>query len=147
MDYKLSDATIHVKATQKGDDEYTDCIEFFTAGSFYHKNGSHYIRYTEQGDGMEKVNTTVKVEGDKRVTVMRHGAQRYEIVLTKGERQHGFYNTGYGDLMLGISGTKIHSELSEKGGSLRLEYMLDINNVLVSKNTLEINVKEIKTES
>lgn len=139
-DIRLNDVTIHVKSVQKSRESGTDGIEFFTAGSYYRKNGTHFIRYTEQGEGMEQVNTTLKVEGDRRVTVTRHGGGQYQIVLTKGERQHAFYNTGYGELLLGVSGTKIRADLGEKGGSLHLEYLLDINNAVASYNTLDIHI-------
>lgn len=139
-DIRLNDVTIHVRSTQKSKDHGVDGIEFFTDGAYYRKNGTHFIRYTEMGEGMERVNTTVKVEGNERVTVTRHDGGPYQIVLTKGERQHAFYNTGYGDLLLGVSGTKIRADLGENGGSLHLEYMLDINNAVASHNTLDIRV-------
>ena len=150
MDSKINDAAIYIKSTQQGDGEYSgseDSIELFTAGSYYQKNGTNYIRYTEQGEGMENIKTTVKVEGDERVTVMRRGERPYELILQKGERRHSVMDTGYGEMLLGISGTKIRSDLNEKGGNLRLEYMLDINNILISRNTLEISVKDSRTES
>ena len=140
-DIRLDDVTVHVRAFQESPDNGTDGIEFFTAGSYYRKNGAHFIRYTEQGEGMEKVSTTLKVEGSERVTVMRFGEERYQIVLQKGERQHALYNTGCGDLLLGVSGTKITSDLGDEGGSLHLEYLLDINNAVASHNTLDILVR------
>ncbi len=139
-DIRLSDVTVHVKSQQRSRETGTDGIEFFTAGSYYRKNGTHFIRYTEQGEGMEQVSTTVKVEGDRRVTVTRHDGGPQQIVLTKGERQHAVYNTGFGDLLLGVSGTKIRTDLGEQGGSLHLEYLLDINNAVASYNTLDIHV-------
>ena len=137
-DIKLNDVTVFVKSVIEDADEGNDSIEFFAAGSYYIKNGTKSIRYVEQIDGEEPGSTTVKVEGEERVTVMRHGAQQYQLVLQKGERQHSVYHTGFGELLIGVSGTKIRSELDSNGGKLFLEYMLDINNTVVSRNTLEI---------
>ena len=139
-DVKMNDVTVFVKSVQENSDQVSDGIEFFAAGSYYLKNGVKYIRYTEQGEGMEQINTTVKVEGDERVTVMRHGPQQYRLVLSKGERQHSLYKTEFGEILLGVSGTKIKSELNEEGGTLHLEYLLDVNNAVISRNTLDISV-------
>lgn len=138
---RLDNVTVHVSSVQETNENGTDSIEFFTAGSYYCKNGSHFIRYTEQGEGMKEIRTTVKIEGNERVTVMRHGSEAHQIVITKGERLHAFYHTEYGDLLLGVSGTKIHSEWSETGGSLHLEYLLDIDNAVASHNVLDISVR------
>ncbi len=136
-----NEATIYIKSSQDDGGDINSGIEFFTAGTYCLKNGVRYIRYTEPGNGYGGTSMTVKVEDGRRVTVMRHGAQRYRIVLAEGERQHSLYSTDFGELLLGVSGTKIRSDLDENGGTLKLEYMLDVNNTVTSHNTLEIQVK------
>ena len=140
MESKIQNATIHLKAVQTDENNAETVIEFFTSGSYYHKNNADYIHYTEQGDGMENVRTTVKVEGDKRVTVIRHGAYNYRFELTVGERRHAAIETGYGVMLFGISGVKIEYGLNEFGGKLKFIYMLDANNTLFSTNTFEIEI-------
>ena len=140
-DIRLDDVTVHVRSVQESPDHAPDDIEFFTAGSYYRRNGTHFIRYTEQGEGMEQVSTTLKVEGNECVTVMRFGDEATQLVFKKGERQHALYNTGCGDLLLGVSGTKIKTDLGDEGGSLHLEYLLDVNNAVASHNILDIHVR------
>lgn len=142
MDFKIEDATVFVKSVQEMGDETQDGIEFFAAGSYYCKNGTKYIRYVHTDEDVkEETSTVLKVEGNERVTVIQNGPQQYRLVLQKGERQHAVYRTPFGELLLGVSGTKIKSDLDDKGGTLKLEYMLDINNAVASRNILEIKVK------
>ena len=43
---------------------------------------------------------------------------------------------------MGIAGDEIVADLSERGGSLRFSYNLDINSSLFSKNSVNITVRE-----
>lgn len=141
-DFICKDAVISIISSQTSHySNEKDNIEIMTTGEFYRKNGKYYIRYTETDDsGTVALPTLVKVEDERRVTVTRTGGGYSNLELVRGERSHSVYNTGYGDLLVGFSGTEISSSLGKDGGSLKLEYDLDINNSVTSHNCLKIDV-------
>lgn len=137
------DVLISIKGTVVAEDAAPDVIELITAGRYAYKDGSYYISYNEtQDSGFGGVTTTLKVEGDRCVTLTRSGPSSTRMVLEKGRRHLSQYDTGYGQMMVGVSGTRIQSDLSEAGGELSLHYALDINSSVVSQNEVYITVKE-----
>ncbi|WRS26614.1 DUF1934 domain-containing protein [Oscillospiraceae bacterium MB08-C2-2] len=123
--------------------EDSDTIELFTTGDFYARGGNYYISYDEtEATGFEGSRTTLKVEDSRRVTMERSGSSQAQLVIEKGVRHQCHYDMGYGDLMIGISGEKIKSSLTEQGGNLTFKYSLDVNSQLASEHEMYINIKE-----
>ncbi|MBO5908909.1 MAG: DUF1934 family protein, partial [Clostridia bacterium] len=52
------------------------------------------------------------------------------------------YNTPQGDFVIGIYGETLNTQLSDNGGSIYMSYTIDVNSGLLSKNIMEIKVKE-----
>ncbi|HEX3025876.1 MAG TPA: DUF1934 domain-containing protein [Clostridia bacterium] len=137
------DVLINIKGTVISENSPPDIIELTTAGRYSSKDGNYYISYKEsEATGLEGITTTLKVEGESSVTLMRNGAATSRLVLEKGRRHLCHYDTGYGQLMVGVSGCKIKSQLSDLGGDLAFFYTLDINSSLISQNEVFITVKE-----
>ena len=108
---------ITIKGTQFADNEQ-DSVELTTVGRLYRRGEAYYICYNEsEATGFDGAKTTLKVEGDRRVTMRRTGENmRSQLIIEKGERHQCFYDTGYGAMMLGISGDDIISCLNDSGG-------------------------------
>lgn len=137
------DVLISIKGTVLSEDSEPDVIELVTSGHYYSKEGNYYISYQEsEATGLEGVTTTVKVTGQDCVTLIRTGAAKSRLVLERGRRHLCHYDTGFGELMVGVSGTRIHSKLNDLGGELAFYYTLDVNSSLISKNEVLISVKD-----
>jgi uncharacterized beta-barrel protein YwiB (DUF1934 family) len=135
---------ISITGTQDIGDEDINTIEFITDGQFQSRTGSHYITYDEtEITGMEGVSTTVTVEGDNRITITRTGKLKSQLILEKGKRHLCPYTTEYGEMMMGVNTGNIESTLTNKGGSLSVDYSLEINHSFASNNRFEISVKEV----
>ena len=134
---------ITIKGTQFADNEQ-DSVELTTVGRLYRRGKAYYICYNEsEATGFDGAKTTLKVEGDRRVTMRRTGENmRSQLIIEKGERHQCFYDTGYGAMMLGISGDDIISCLNDSGGHLRVRYTLDVNASMASENELQVDVEE-----
>lgn len=140
-------ALISIKGTVVSEESQPDVIELITSGRYYVKNGKNYIIYKEsEMTGLDGVTTTVKVEGDDCVTLIRGGTAQSRLIIAKGQRQLCHYGTEYGDLMVGISGCHINSGLNDRGGNLSFGYTLDINSNTISHNNILISVREAKAE-
>ena len=142
------DVLIHITGLYDGP-EAQDSMELTTIGSFTHmpKTDSYYITYREsEATGMDGTITTVKVEGDKRVTLIRRGGSKSRLILERGRRHLCYYDTGFGDLMVGIFADLIRCNLQEDGGEVSFRYTLDINSGFASRNEVNITVREAGTQ-
>lgn len=136
------DVMISIKGVQKSEGD-RDVVELMTIGNFYKRNNNYYITYEEsEATGFQGAKTTLKVEGDRRVTMIRSGSNRSQLIIENGTRHQCYYDTGYGSWTVGVSGSSIVSQLTDQGGNLTLRYSLDINTALASENELYIQVEE-----
>lgn len=140
----IKDVIINIKTEQTVGDS-TDTIEFTTDGRFGIKDGSYFISYEEsrllEVDG--DVKTTLYIKPDNSVVMQRNGAYSSRMVIEKGVRNNCFYVTPMGELSLGIFGEKVKTAFSESGGSIDMNYTIDTNLQLLSRNSVNISVKEV----
>lgn len=136
---------INIKGIQYYDDD-KDVVELMTVGRFYRKNGSFYISYDEsEATGFEGSKTTLKVEQDSgRVTMLRSGASKSQLIIEQGMRHQCHYDTGGGSMIMGVSGARVISNLCDDGGELDFKYTLDFNASMASENEVFIQVREQK---
>lgn len=124
-------------------EDESDVTELFTQGLFYKKNDNYYITYDEtETTGFDGSKTTLKVEGNQKVTLMRSGKSKSHLIIENGERNVGHYGTDAGNMMIGVYTKEISSELTDAGGDIYFSYQLDINSTLISENEVYINVQE-----
>lgn len=65
------------------------------------------------------------------------------MVIEKGIRTSCFYSTPAGSLNLGIFGEKVKNELNDDGGKIAMTYLIDSNAKVISRNTVNISVREV----
>lgn len=140
----IKDVIIDIKTEQTVDND-TDFIEFTTDGRFGFKDGSFYISYDESSllDVEGEVKTTLYVKPDNSVVLQRKGAYNSRMVIEKGVRNNCFYSTPHGDLSLGIFGEKVIYKLNNNGGSISMKYTIDTDLQLLSKNSVNISIREV----
>lgn len=123
----------------KGMDE--DVTELTTKGRYAEKDGKFYIVYEEsEMTGFEDTTTTIKVYPEK-MLLSRKGKFNARMEFLPGEKRLCRYPTPYGDIAIAVKPIVYENALKEDGGSVKLEYMLDMNNQIYAKNKLELNVK------
>ena len=136
------DVIIEIKSEQIIDGQ-TESYEMKTLGKISRESGAVCLTYDETpATGMDGVTTTLHVERDI-VTLSRSGSQQSRLFLEKGKRHLCHYDTGFGEIMIGISASEIISSIEQIGGSLFMKYNVDINAGLASQNTINIKVTEV----
>ena len=136
------DVIISVKGTQQNDLGEVDIQELVTIGNYYAKNGAYFIIYSEsEVTGMSGTTTSVKAE-PKRVTLNRMGKSQHKQVFETGLRNPGNYITPYGSMHMVVVSSKVEVSLTDTGGSINLEYELEIENEKISDNKLSLTVRE-----
>jgi len=139
----MKDVIISIKGAQQSPGEEENVIEMETDGKYSYENGTVRIDYMESElTGMEGTRTELEVTGTG-VTITRTGTVSSQMVFIMGEKNYFMYNTTYGSFTIGLDTKKIEADLSESGGSLEVRYQLDTDSVLLSKNSLQIQIREV----
>ena len=118
-------------------------VEVISVGEYYYRNGKHYIIYEEllmdDETSREMTKNTIKIS-DNQVDIIKKGTNNVHMIFELNKKNVTFYNTPFGDLLIGLYTTSI--QLSEKKDELvvGLEYALDINSNHISDCSITIRV-------
>ena len=125
----------------------SDKIELQTNAAYVMRGGCRYISYKEYSPENPEIHyrTTVKVDPNNVVTVMKGGEMSHNLILEKGQRHRCEYRTPYGNMTLGIFTEQVDINLDDNGGSVSVRYSIDIENELASTNELTLKIKEAAT--
>lgn len=133
---------ISVTGTQTNEFGEVDIQELVTTGVYYEKKGAYFIIYNESEiTGMPGTTTSVKAE-PQRVTLNRMGESQHKQVFETGMRNRGNYITPYGMMYMAVIPSKVDVILTDSGGSINLEYELEVENQKISDNKLSLTVRE-----
>lgn len=136
------DYLINIQGTmeQAGD---VDTVSLITRGSFVQRGGKYFISYKEtEATGYEGNVTTVKVENESKVSMLRFGTAPSQLIIERGRRHVCHYESGFGSVSLGVAADEIHNNLTEAGGEITFSYTLDSGEAQISRNEVKITVQE-----
>ena len=133
--------TIQDRHVQDGGE---DASELITTGTFEGTPDDYRISYAEQDEALRDCVTTLHVEGEQRVTLVRTGSTTAEMILESHKRHHCHYDTPYGGFILGVYAKQITSRVlpDQACGALAFRYTLDFNSANSTENELNILFKE-----
>ncbi len=135
---------IEIKGTQQYVEQDSDVTTFTTVGTLSAKDGVYTLSYDEsEMIGAKGVKTELTIEDGTKMTLARTGGMESRMTVEKGRRHNCLYNTPHGDFVIGIYGDAIKVDMNGDGGSIYMSYTIDVNSGLLSKNIMEIKVKEI----
>lgn len=139
----MQDVIIDIKGTQIVDGD-EDVVELSTVGQMNFIGGKTYLKYDDSvATGVSGVNCLIKIDPeDSSVVMQRSGALNSRMYIKKGQRHICHYETGHGVLTMGVFGETVEENITETGGSLYMSYTLDVNNQMMSRNKVEISVKQ-----
>lgn len=138
----MREVTFNIKGTQEVEGN-TDVMEFLSMGRYDVLEDRIILEYDEGiSFGVSGVTTTLTLRKDGIVTLDRNGGKYGSLVVEEGKRHLCQYKTEYGDIMIGIFGESLVNNLTPDGGKMSLEYSIDVNAGLLSKNKVEISIRE-----
>ena len=131
---------INSRISSGGEEEKIDVT---TRGHRLIKDGVVHLSYKETDqNGYDGNSVLLKIEGEKQVTINRMGSARSQMVIETGVRRQMSYQTPFGTTVMGITGGAIRLYKENQSQNIEINYELDINQELISKNHLLIKVKE-----
>jgi uncharacterized beta-barrel protein YwiB (DUF1934 family) len=137
----MKKAIISIKGFQSAQHSDEESFELITDGEYSLNDGIAEFSYLESElTGNAGMRTTFVVEPD-RVVLIRAGGMNGEMIFSEGRKHHFVYETTYGSLTMGIDTQSITQALNEEGGDLEIHYAIDVDNIVMSRNSFKINVK------
>lgn len=134
---------VTVRGTRTDDLGEEETVELGTKGNYFQKNASYYITYAESEiSGLAGTFTAWKAE-PARVVLNKMGTTEVRQVFEEGIRHRANYITPYGSLFIGVLPCKVEVDLTEGGGSIKLEYELEMSRKRVGYHALSIIVEEV----
>ena len=122
-----------------------DKLELTAEAEFYKEDGKYFIEYDEELIS-DCVASHTKVEiGKDYVSMHRSGDVRTEMLFMLERQTSSLYDTPYGSLQINIYTSKIENKLTDDGGTVYFEYIINADGRKLSRNSFDIKV--IKTEN
>ena len=142
MENAMKNAIIYIKGYQNEADADEDVTELMTDGEYFRCGDVSTFSYMESElTGFEGTKTTFDVEND-RVVMTREGAVSNRLIFQEGKKHHFVYETPYGSVIMGVDTHGINQHMDDSGGDLEINYVIDMDNSVLSRNRFIINVRE-----
>lgn len=133
---------ISVRGLQNVVDSGEDTIELVTAGRLRRSDAGYVIEYDESElTGMEGTKTAFQVEPN-RVTLLRSGMVNSQMIFEVGRQHLSMYEIAGGALSIGVNTRRLRTNIDDNGGTLDIQYGIDIDNATIGVNTVHLTVKE-----
>ena len=125
-----------------------DSVEMLTEATVEQIGEITDIRYKEPDEnGFEECDTHIRAIGSTCVTITRSGKYASQLILEKGQRHLNHYDMGFGQLVMGVSTSRIENTLGPDGGALTVCYTLEMNHSLMSNNRFVLKIVEVKDDN
>lgn len=139
---------ISIQGTQTDPDGSKEQIELLTHGCLAGDQDVGYcLSYQESKlTGLDGTTTTFLI-ADDHISMLRSGSLNSEMVFREGQRHISLYDTGFGDLTVGVNTEKARSTIGGNGGQMELSYVIDVEDTIIGKNVFLIEVKDQSSKS
>lgn len=122
-------------------------IEVLNTGTYYKKDGKHYVFYEELEEGSSGVTKTqIRIKGNSLIEVIRKGVSNTHMIFEKNQKNRSYYDTPYGQLNLGLFTKELMLEETENSIEAEIEYSLDINCEPIADCRIKIGIKSKQLE-
>lgn len=127
-------------AYEEGEEQQMD---FTTDGYYFYEDDVGCLSYEEtEVTGLEGTRTSLFVMPDQ-VVVDREGTVTSRMVFKEGLKSAFQYATPFGNANMGINTRRITRNMDGSGGSVEIDYVVDMEHVVASRNRFEITVREL----
>lgn len=135
------DVIVTISGLQFAQEMEAEPVELVTTGSYYKKNGKHYVIYDEIMEGFEgSTKNIIKLTEDS-LDITKKGVANVHMVFEKNKKNVAYYNTPFGSLFIGIDAEKVQVEESEENIDVKVAYALEANYEHLADCQIQMNIK------
>ena len=126
----------------EGYDE-ADNIEVISIGSYYKRNGKHYIKYEELCENSSTVNSNLIKISPKQIEFITKGQSVTHMVFRLGEKNTTYYSTPFGGMNMSIDTYDLNVSEDEDFMSVDIRYGLEVNLDYVAECNVHIEIESL----
>ncbi len=108
-------------------------IELITNGTYYLKNGKHYVLYEEQPESDAAITKNIVKFNDNHFEMTKKGGNHSYLVFDKDEKTSTVYQTPVGPVQVDVVTHGFLLTETEKELSVKVNYSLNINYNYISE--------------
>ena len=139
----MKDVVISINSSFSFDEGEEQVMEFTTDGHYFYEDDVGCLSYEEsEVTGLEGTRTSLFVMPDQ-VVVDREGTVTSRMVFKEGLKSAFQYATPFGSATMGINTRRIRQNMGLNGGRVEIDYVVDVEHMVASRNKFEITVTEI----
>jgi len=117
---------LSIRGTQSYPEQEPEVIELITEGTLEAADDGWKLTYEESDlTGLQGVTTTFHVAPGV-ITLTRKGPLCSEMVFREGQLHESLYRMDFGALMIAVCASKVHYDITPKGGTIDLTYAIEI---------------------
>lgn len=139
----MKDVIISINSLFSFEEGEEQQMEFTTDGYYFYEDDVGCLSYEEtEVTGLEGTRTSLFVMPDQ-VVVDREGTVTSRMVFKEGLKSAFQYATPFGSATMGINTRRITQNMGLNGGRVEIDYVVDMEHMVASRNRFEITVTEI----
>ena len=123
--------------------EGNEPVEVISRGEYYSRNGKHFLIYDELSEEEQEISKCILKISEHMVELTKKGSSNVHMLFEENTSNTTYYNTPYGQLIIGISTQEIELKTEEEELELAIRYSLDMNYQYVSDCRLLVNARPI----
>lgn len=118
-----------------------ETIELVTDGVYCRSEDGYQVYYVEsEVTGLQGTSTTVDITPEC-ITVERKGMLNSKMQFREGKKDRFLYDTRYGAATMELETRKVKARFDDFGGELSIDYVVNMEHTVASRNTLNMSVK------
>ena len=135
------DVLISISGLQFAGGENSEPVEVITSGSYYKKNGRHYILYDEVAEDTAGTTKNIIKLGDEVLDITKRGETNVHMMFEKNRKNVTYYYTPYGSLLIGIDAKSVDVQETENDIDVKVNYELEVNYEHMADCCITMNIK------
>lgn len=130
-----------IQLEMAGNEEESMPLEVVTPASYFLKNGKHYVLFDELVEGVPGVTKNrIKISENGSMEIIKTGITNAHMVFEKKKKNVTYYQTPFGQIMVGLNTRNIDMKVTEKNIDVRVDYEMDINYEPLADCTVKVNI-------
>ena len=135
---------VRIKGLQLINEGEEEPIEVIAPGTYFEKNGKHYIKYDEVLEGFDgTVQNLIKVDKSC-MEVTKRGVANVHMIFEENKKNLTYYSTPFGNLRIGISARDISLSAGKDSLDVSVDYALEVNYEHLADCNIRMNVQAKK---
>ena len=137
---------VTISGLQFSPETENESVELITSGSYYKKNGKHYIIYDEVNEGFSETTRNIIKLKDDFMDITRRGVSNVHMMFEKNKKNMSYYNTPFGNLLVGINATDVKVNETEDNIDIKVDYKLEVNYEHLAECSISMNIMSKDTK-